>query len=100
MEQTAENRYRLTFKIVQIGTRITEWFEIRQRARSLMAELSQAFKDIINLGQLDGSEILHIDKIDSPEVLRMDSPLGSQAPVYCTALGKAALEYCGNTSDF
>ena len=98
MEQTAENRYRLTFKIVQIGTRITERFEIRQRARSLMTELSQAFKDTINLGQLDGSEILHIDKIDSPEVLRMDSPLGS--PAYFTALGKAALEYCGNTSDF
>ncbi len=63
MEQTAENRYRLAFKIVQIGTRITERFEIRQRARSLMTELSQA-------------------------------------PAYCTALGKAALKYCGNTSDF
>jgi len=35
-----------------------------------MTELSQVFKDIINPGQLDGSEILHVDKIDSLEVLR------------------------------
>ena len=97
---THENRYRLAFKIVQIGTRITERFEIRQRARSLMTEFSQTFKDIINIGQLDGSEILHVDKIDSPEVLRMDSLLGPRAPAYCTALGKAVLKYCGNTSDF
>jgi DNA-binding IclR family transcriptional regulator len=92
-EKTAENRYRLTFKIFRMGTRVADRFTIRQTARPLMSELSQAFKETINLGYLDGSEVLHIDKIDSREVLRMDSPLGSRAPAYCTALGKSILAF-------
>jgi DNA-binding IclR family transcriptional regulator len=93
VEKNAENRYHLTFKVFRLGTRVANRFKIRQTARPLMSELSQAFKETINLGYLDGSEVLHIDKIDSLEVLRMDSPLGSRAPVYCTALGKAILAF-------
>ena len=74
-------------------TRVVDRFKIRQAARPLMSELSQAFKETINLGYLDGSKVLHIDKIDSPEVLRMDSLLGSRAPAYCTALGKSILAF-------
>ncbi len=93
LEKTAENRYRLTFKIFRMGTRVADRFKIRQTARPLMSELSQAFRETINLGYLDGVEVLHIDKIESPEVLRMDSPLGSRAPAYCTALGKTILAF-------
>jgi DNA-binding IclR family transcriptional regulator len=93
VEKTAENRYRLTFKVFRMGSRVADRFKIRQTARPLMNELSQAFKETINLGYLDGSDILHIDKIDSPEVLRMDTPLGSRAPAYCTGLGKAILAF-------
>jgi DNA-binding IclR family transcriptional regulator len=93
VEKTAENHYRLTYKIFRMGTRVVDRFKIRQAARPLMSELSQAFKETINLGYLDGSEVLHIDKIDSPEVLRMDSLLGSRAPAYCTALGKSILAF-------
>jgi DNA-binding IclR family transcriptional regulator len=65
--------------------------EIRQIARPYMLEISAAFHETINFGMLDGLDVLHIEKIDSPEVLRMDSPIGSRAPLYCTALGKAIL---------
>ena len=97
VEKTAENRYRLTFKIFRMGTRVADRFEIRQMARPLMIELSQAFKETINLGYLDGPDVLHIDKIDSPEVLRMDSQLGSLAPAYCTALGKSIFAFLPDT---
>ena len=93
LEKTADNRYRLTFKIFRMGTRVADRFKIRQTARPLMSELSQAFRETINLGYLDGPDVLHIDKIESPEVLRMDSPLGSRAPAYCTALGKAIMAF-------
>jgi DNA-binding IclR family transcriptional regulator len=91
VEKDAEDRYQLTFKVLEMGMKVVNRFEIRQIARPFMQELSLASRETVNLGHFDGKGILHIDKIDSLEILRMDSPIGSRAPAYCTALGKAAL---------
>ena len=93
VEKNENNRYQLTFRILEIGEKVTRRFEIKQVAHKYMLELSKLFKETVNLGCLDGREILHLDKIDSSEILRIDSPLWSKAPAYCTALGKSILAY-------
>jgi DNA-binding IclR family transcriptional regulator len=93
VEKNQDGRYQLTFKILELGMKMANRFEIRREARPYMQELSLAFRETVNLGLRDGLEILHLDKIDSLEILRMDSPVGSRAPAYCTALGKANLAF-------
>lgn len=93
VDKNSNKRYQPTFKILELGMRVAGQFEIRQVARPFMAELSEACKETVNLGVLDGLEVLHIDKIESQNILRMDSPIGSKAPSYCTALGKAILAH-------
>lgn len=93
VEKDQDNRYQLTFRILEMGMKITQRFEIRQEARRYMQELAASFKETVNLGFWDGMDILHLDKIDSPEILRIDAPLWSKTPAYCTALGKAILAY-------
>ncbi|UCF91812.1 MAG: IclR family transcriptional regulator [Desulfobacterales bacterium] len=93
VEKNQDSRYQLTFKILELGMKTANRFEIRREARPYMQELSLAFRETINLGFRDGLEILHLDKIESLEILRMDSPVGSRAPAYCTALGKASLAF-------
>ena len=93
VEKNQDNRYQLTFKMLELGMKMANRFEIRREARSYMQQLSIAFRETVNLGFRDGLEILHLDKIDSLEILRMDSPVGSRAPAYCTALGKASLAF-------
>ena len=88
-----DNKYEMTFKMFEIGQQVAGNFEIRPIARRYMQELSAAFKETVNLGYWEGTEILHLDKIDSSEILRIDAPLGSKTPAYCTALGKAILSY-------
>jgi DNA-binding IclR family transcriptional regulator len=88
-----DNRYQLTFRILEMGEKVTRRFEIKQVAHKYMLELSKLFKETVNLGCLDGRDILHLDKIDSSEILRIDSPLWSKAPAYCTALGKSILAH-------
>jgi DNA-binding IclR family transcriptional regulator len=56
-----------------------------------MQGLFDTFRESVNLGYLNGLEILHLDKINSVEILRIDTPMGDSAPAYCTALGKAIL---------
>lgn len=93
VEKTEEGRYRLTFKVLELGMKKLERFEIRHTAHPLMQELATAFGETVNLGYWDGRAIVHLDKIDSTEILRMDSGLGTVAPAYCTGLGKAILAF-------
>jgi len=93
VEKTEEGRYRLTFKVLELGMKKLERFEIRHTAHPMMQELSRAYGETVNLGFWDGHAIVHLDKINSTEILRMDSGLGSLAPAYCTGLGKAILAF-------
>jgi DNA-binding IclR family transcriptional regulator len=93
VEKTEDGRYRLTFKVLELGMKKLNRFEIRYIARPLMQELAIAFGETVNLGHWDGRVIVYLDKIDSSEILRMDSGLGAVAPAYCTGLGKAILAF-------
>lgn len=93
VEKDDNDRYGLTLKILEMGMRISIHSEVSRIARLYMQELSLAFNETVNLGYFDGWDIFHLDKIDSKEILRMDSSLGSRAPAYCTALGKAVLAF-------
>ena len=91
VEKNEDNRYQLTFRVLELGMTVVNRSEVKQEAREFMQELAQACKETINLGHWDGRYILHLDKIDSCEILRIDAPLGTKTPAYCTALGKAIL---------
>lgn len=93
VQQTSEGRYELTFKILEVSTKLGSRFEIRKSASSFMRQLSATFHETINLGFLDQLEVVHLDKIDSPELLRPDPDIGSRAPAHQTALGKAILAF-------
>lgn len=93
VEQDEEGRYHLTFRVVELGMKVVNRSEVHRIIRPYMLELSHAFNETVNLGHFDGKDVLHLDKIDSQEILRMDTPIGSRAPAYCTALGKAMLAF-------
>jgi DNA-binding IclR family transcriptional regulator len=93
VEKNEEKRYQLTFRILEMGEKVAGRLEIRQEAHKFMQELSKIFKETVNLGFWDGSEILHLDKVESLEILKIDAPLWSKTPAYCTALGKAILAH-------
>ncbi|WP_027369957.1 IclR family transcriptional regulator [Desulfovermiculus halophilus] len=93
VHQNADGKYELTFKILELSTKLANRFEIRKNASTFMRRLSAEFHETINLGFLDHCEVVHIDKIDSPELLRPDPEIGSRAPAQATALGKAILAF-------
>lgn len=93
VEKCGEGQYRLTFKLVELGMKKLDSFEMRHTAHPYMQELARAFGETVNLGHWTGRSIVHLDKIDSKEILRIDSGLGSRAPAYCTGLGKSILAH-------
>jgi DNA-binding IclR family transcriptional regulator len=91
VEQDEAHRYQLTSKLLTLGSKYAQRFEIRKMARPYLEKLNNAFNETINLGIFINNDILHIDRVDSTEILRIDARLGTRAPAYCTALGKAIL---------
>jgi DNA-binding IclR family transcriptional regulator len=93
VHQNEDSKYELTFKILELSTKLARRFEIRKSASIHMRRLSAAFHETINLGFLDQQDVVHLDKIDSLELLRPDPEIGSRAPAHLTALGKAILAF-------
>lgn len=91
VEQEKDHKYQLTSKLLALGSKYSQRFEIIRSARPFLEKLNDKFNETINLGRFIGNEILQLDRIDSTEILRIDSPLGTRVPAYCTALGKAIL---------
>ena len=87
------SRYYLTAKVIELGTKVLDRFEIRKIAHPFLQQVASKFNETINLGFFNGKEVLTLDKIDSTEILRMDSGIGGREPAYCTSLGKAILAY-------
>lgn len=91
VEKDSQDRYHLTFRVLELGIKVVNRHEILRSVRPYLLELSTLFNETVNFGYFDGKDVLHLDKIDSKEILRMDTPIGSRAPAYCTGLGKAIL---------
>jgi DNA-binding IclR family transcriptional regulator len=96
-DKDESSRYYLTSKVIELGMKVLDRFEVRKIARPFLQELSTKFNESINLGYFNGEEVLTIDKIDSTEILRMDAGIGGGEPAYCTSLGKAILAFLPDT---
>lgn len=93
VEKNREGRITLSYKVLELGMKKLDRFEIHQVSRPFMQELALASKETINLGHWDSGAIVHLDKINSTEILRIDLGIGALAPAYCTGLGKAILAF-------
>ena len=93
VQKNQDSRYRLTFKLLELGAKVANRFEIRRVARPFMQELASIYNETINLGFWDGERIVHLDKVESQEIFRIDPEIWSRVPAYCTGLGKSVLAF-------
>jgi IclR family transcriptional regulator, pca regulon regulatory protein len=88
-------RYRLGFRVVDLGFAAINSMEIRQIASPHLQRLSNETGFTVNMAILDGTEIVYVDRYRSnrPGQRQIDLNLhvGARLPAYCTSLGKALL---------
>ena len=65
----------------------------RDKFHDMLIRLVDATHECAHMAVLVGSKVWYIDKIASPLPLKVDHPIGSLAPLHCTALGKAFLAF-------
>lgn len=87
------SRYRPSLKFFSWGQLVSNRAQLLTVARPFMEELSDVTGETVNLGILDGIEVICVDKVPSKKALRQDQSIGSRTLSYCTAFGKVQLAF-------
>jgi IclR family acetate operon transcriptional repressor len=80
-------------KLARLGAGQAYHATLRNCARPVMQKLWSMTTETVNLGVLDGLNVLYLDVMESTHSFRMVSEVGMRRPLHCTSLGKAMLAF-------
>ena len=98
LEQDAVTRkYRLGPRVLDLGFSAINSMELREIAAPHLQQLSDTTGHTVNLGVLDGVDIVYIERCRSSQIgqreIDLNLHVGSRLPAYCTSLGKVLLAF-------
>jgi DNA-binding IclR family transcriptional regulator len=87
----ATGRYRLGIKLFELGTVVATRFELHEAVAMYIDDLRARTGETVQVGVLDGSEVVYIERRESLRTLRHMVDLGHRNYANCTACGKVLL---------
>lgn len=85
--------FHLGLRVFQLGNAYGERLDLVTTGRLVAREIAAVCAETVNVGILDGPNVVYMVKVESSQAVRMVSAIGRQMPANCTALGKALLAY-------
>jgi IclR family acetate operon transcriptional repressor len=92
--------YSPSLKMVELAGKILQKVTPIEAAKPFMIQLADQTQETVNLGILDGIDVICVDKVESKHHLRMEQPTGTRAKAYETAMGKAVLAFLDEEERF
>lgn len=89
-----ELHYRIGNHIFELSGLAAVRHDLREAVLPFMQDLYASTQTAVQLGVLEGPEVLIVDKISGHRRLRVLSGVGGTVPTYCSALGRAMLAHC------
>lgn len=84
-------RYRLGLKLFEYGSKAIGALDLRRHSKPYLNRLLQEIDETVHFCILDDGQVFYIEKMEPQRSVRMACTVGSRAPAYCTAVGKAML---------
>ncbi len=84
-------RYRASVKVARLADRVRGAADVMDVLHAHLEVLAATVHETVNLGVLEGSEILYVDKVLSDQMFGIEARVGTRLPAASTALGKAIL---------
>jgi DNA-binding IclR family transcriptional regulator len=92
IDQDAESRYYLTFKLCALAQNVGSFFDIRSLVRPFLRNISQIFSESCNLAVERDMTVIYIEVEKGPNKTLMSMQrIGNVAPLHCTGVGKLFL---------
>ena len=87
------DRYRVGNRLFEISELAPVRHQLREAALPFLQDLYEATHTTVQLGVLDGLNVLVAEKISGHRPMPMLSQVGGRVPTYCSAMGRAILAY-------
>ena len=91
LDRHTNGGYRLSEKLFTLQRNVSLRQDLLRVAPPVMERLAQECRETVNLGTLDGGEVVVIATVESPQSVRMASKVGNRRFLHTTALGKILL---------
>jgi DNA-binding IclR family transcriptional regulator len=88
-----EERYRIGNRLFEISGLAPIRRELREAVLPFLQDLYAATRTAVQLGVLDGPQVLIVEKITGHRPMPMLSQVGGTIPTHCSGLGRAILAY-------
>jgi DNA-binding IclR family transcriptional regulator len=85
--------YLLGLTLVHLGQKVLRRLNLRNAARSSLESLASRSGECAHIAVLVGGRALYIDQAAPLRGVSIDAPIGTLAPLHCTALGKSLLAF-------
>ncbi len=88
-----DDRYRIGNRLFEISGLAPIRHELREAVLPFLQDLYEAIHTTVQLGVLDGAQVLIVEKITGHRPMPMLSQVGGTIPAHCSGLGRAILAY-------
>jgi IclR family transcriptional regulator, KDG regulon repressor len=86
-------KYRLGLKLMELGSIVSSQIDLRKNAFPYLEELRVELNENVNLGILDGHELVYLERLENARLVRVNVRVGSRLPIHCTSIGKVLIAY-------
>jgi DNA-binding IclR family transcriptional regulator len=93
LPRSTVDRYRVGTRIFELSGLVAVRRELREAALPYMQDLYSAAQTAVQLGVLEGVNVLIVEKISGHRRMPMLSQVGSMIPAHCSALGRVILSH-------
>lgn len=91
LDREADGGYRIAGKLFALQRDASPGQNLLRVAPAIMERLAAECRETVNLGTLDGGEVVVIATAESPQSVRMTSKVGNRRHVHTTGIGKVLL---------
>jgi IclR family transcriptional regulator, KDG regulon repressor len=92
-QDTTTGRYRLGLVLFDLVAAVPSQRGLHEAVLLPMTDLRSGTGETVQVGVLDGRQVVYVERLDSPHTLRMFTELGRRTDAHCTSSGKALLAF-------
>lgn len=89
-------RYRLGWRLFELGSRVADDRDVPRVARSYLRQLASETDETALLGVLHGTEVLYLDVAYGTRAIQFAARIGHRGPLHATGTGKVLLAFGGS----
>ena len=92
-QDQATGRYRLGLALFDLAAAVPSQRTLHEAVLLPMTDLRNKSGETVQVGVLDGRQVVYVERLDSPNTLRMFTQMGRRNDAHCTGSGKALLAF-------